>query len=445
MSIGRGFMHGLAAKHYLDSVMETRAKSNQQETPLNILEALEKHKEKQRTTVVGIFKSMEGTIASTEKTNPEGYTHLNTTERTLEWVRSGFCSQYESVMALNFSSLSHEAWLSRMNSTLPIEGTDFIQENVIFETHENKVQFAQYLKDRGYRHGQGSNLYNFDNKNNITSFINLKGINVNIVSIFKDEVDEIVKELSKYTYIRGEQGRLTTITGISQSGLQTRNEELDPSKIKTATSEFYPWMNGTSIQEYFYEFMNSDANVLVFYGLPGTGKSTLIQTGISTLGLSAVLCADAAVSSNPEFVSKLGAWKEENEGKAKWDVVIVEDGDVLMAPRTKGNVGLSSLLSATDGLGNEGKFKLVITTNATDTSQIDPALLRPGRCFDIMEFGRLSPEEAGLVRKSLGLPEYKFTAPAILASALNVDVKTMRRTDDSSTVEPRFPLKKKKD
>lgn len=164
------------------------------------------------------------------------------------------------------------------------------------------------------------------------------------------------------------------------------------------------------------------------------------------LGLSALISADAAISSDAQFVSKLGNMLlNKDDGATKYDLMVVEDGDALMKPRTEGNLGLNSLLTSTSGLGNEGKFKLVITTNAEDTSDIDAALLRPGRCFDIMEFGRLTAAEGNAARTSLGRPPVSTTGELPLAAWLNSDVKTMRsgQNDSVSIVSPRFPLKKK--
>lgn len=49
-------------------------------------------------------------------------------------------------------------------------------------------------------------------------------------------------------------------------------------------------------------------------------------------------------------------------------------------------------MSYTDGLLSR-KDKIIITTNqAIDT--IDPALLRPGRCFDVLQLNPLSVEQA---------------------------------------------------
>lgn len=73
---------------------------------------------------------------------------------------------------------------------------------------------------------------------------------------------------------------------------------------------------------------------------------------------------------------------------------VIEDADLLLASRESGNDLMSKFLNLGDGIiGMNGK-KLIFSTNLASTKDIDPALLRKGRCYDILEFKELTLDEA---------------------------------------------------
>lgn len=66
--------------------------------------------------------------------------------------------------------------------------------------------------------------------------------------------------------------------------------------------------------------------------------------------------------------------------------------------------------------------KIILSTNLESLSKVDAALVRGGRCFDVIEFQLLTLEQAIAAREMMGLEEVewpegktKFT----LADALN--------------------------
>lgn len=88
---------------------------------------------------------------------------------------------------------------------------------------------------------------------------------------------------------------------------------------------------------------------------------------------------------------------------SEYQLVILDDLDYALLPRTQAvssgedvskNAFISQLLSFTDGIfenGNNTKF--IITTNR-DVSEIDTAVLRKGRTFDILNLRYLTPAES---------------------------------------------------
>jgi SpoVK/Ycf46/Vps4 family AAA+-type ATPase len=90
-------------------------------------------------------------------------------------------------------------------------------------------------------------------------------------------------------------------------------------------------------------------------------------------------------------------------------MIVVEDADLLLSPRSTGNMSMAQLLNETDGISSNHDRKVVFTTNLSRRSDIDEALMRTGRCYDVIEFRLLTPEEAIAARKAHGLPDFEET------------------------------------
>ena len=86
-------------------------------------------------------------------------------------------------------------------------------------------------------------------------------------------------------------------------------------------------------------------------------------------------------------------------------MIILEDSEKCLMRREDDNRSeVSSLLQITDGLmGSFMKLQVLCTINCQAT-QLDPALLRPGRLLARKVFGRLSREDAMKVADKLGKP-----------------------------------------
>lgn len=264
-------------------------------------------------------------------------------------------------------------------------------------------------------------------------------------------VEKFIRVILKHVAVSGaiDAGNYDTIIGITGGKMDIRSESLQDAQ--EATSDFYPWMNGMDIGKYILEFLNSNANVLILYGPPGTGKTTLIRTAVKRLGLRALGTADQALMSMPGFVQICGTHMSGNGEGAKYDLLVAEDAEILTGKRVRddgqpGNQVMASLLNAVDGVSKETSFKLVITTNRPDLRDMDTALLRPGRCFDVMEFGRLTAAQAMELRAILGKEPKLLKKPEgyLLADIMNMDTTASEVIDGHAVVTPRFPLPKKK-
>ncbi len=156
----------------------------------------------------------------------------------------------------------------------------------------------------------------------------------------------------------------------------------------------YPWL-GTGVDDYIEAYMNSSASVLILIGPPGTGKTSFIKHMIHMSKKTAKITYDMEVMSKDHFFA--GFISDDSM------FLIAEDADNFMAARAEGNNMMHRFLNVSDGLISSSNKKLVFSTNLPNIEEIDPALLRPGRCYDVLQFRPLTRAEAKVVADSMNV------------------------------------------
>lgn len=166
-----------------------------------------------------------------------------------------------------------------------------------------------------------------------------------------------------------------------------------PLNYRPAIKSAYPWVN-QSLTSYFDEYLNSEANVLILIGPPGTGKTTFIKNLIHQAKSNAKVAYDEKVLQGDDFFAGF------IEDDCRF--LIMEDADTFLESRQDGNTMMHKFLNVSDGLISTVDKKLVFSTNLPNVRDIDSALLREGRCFDVLQFRPLTREEAKNVLHEVG-------------------------------------------
>jgi SpoVK/Ycf46/Vps4 family AAA+-type ATPase len=199
--------------------------------------------------------------------------------------------------------------------------------------------------------------------------------------------------------------------------------------------EAYPWItgNGGSLKDYYNGFIASAAQILILYGPPGTGKTSFIRDLVCETGLNLVVSYDLKMlQSDSTFVNYMS--------DKLFDGILFEDADELLtSEREDHNKIIAKLLNVSDGLIKLPRKKLIFTTNLENVSEIDDALTRPGRCFDVVEFRELTNKEAQAIAVKLDVElkeERKYSLAEVFA------LSNLNELNDPNIIKNRSKLAK---
>lgn len=179
-------------------------------------------------------------------------------------------------------------------------------------------------------------------------------------------------------------------------------------------TEMYPNLSNTTLNEYYDRYITSSASILVLIGPPGTGKTSFLR------GLLHHTSSSATVSYDPSILEHDSIFANFMSGNNKF--MILEDSDSFLTSRAKGNTVMHKFLNVGDGLVSTRHKKIIFTTNLPSTRDIDPALIRPGRCFDVLHFDKLPLLNCEEIIKKLNIDVPLPADPVTLAELLNPGV-----------------------
>ena len=212
---------------------------------------------------------------------------------------------------------------------------------------------------------------------NASVAIKLYGIDTSLMDLVLDEFSEVGSQIEWVYSERGD------------------SIEIPLNMDRLPVSEMYPFLKGRTLENYYDSFLNSNSNILLLIGPPGTGKSSFVRGLLAHSGSSAVLTYDGSILERDSIFA--------NFITSEHRVMVLEDSDNFLKSRTEGNNMMHKFLNLGDGLVSTKSKKIVFTTNLPNIRDIDAALLRPGRCFDVADFSLLDQTQAEVLAKKYNI------------------------------------------
>jgi hypothetical protein len=193
--------------------------------------------------------------------------------------------------------------------------------------------------------------------------------------------------------------RLATVEWwyLSDGDANCRNITMEPPP--PLHDSYYPWL-GEPVAAYLARYFADSASVLFIMGEPGTGKTSLLRHFIYANQLKAIVTYEEKLLNSDEMFVSLMSMGDDA-------VLVIEDAESLVQARDAGGgTGMMTrFLNVSDGLVHLARRKIVFTTNQNDFRGVDPALIRPGRCFGALKARALTHEEACAAARDTGLPQ----------------------------------------
>ena len=293
----------------------------------------------------------------------------------------------------------------------------------------NRETWAEWAEDvfKNDLHVQGNSSNGFiierDTNNYIKFDVNSNTTNVRAYGDveFADAIIAMVE--SKFDVVTSH------IEWIYSSDGQSVNVPLNRDRLPV--KEMYPFLGEESLEDYYDRYMASSANILLLIGPPGTGKTTFIR------GLLAHTNSSAIVSYDSNILEKDGFFARFIEDDTQ--VMVLEDSDTFLKSRSDGNTMMHRFLNVGDGLVTTKGKKMIFSTNLPSIRDVDSALVRPGRCFDILTFDLLNVEHANKLATRLGVSiptraRGKETEPYSIAEVFNQKTEGMKVASTSRKV-----------
>jgi hypothetical protein len=225
-----------------------------------------------------------------------------------------------------------------------------------------------------------------------------------------DEAERLVADFAKKYHKPKpaiESGGVFFLLQFEGETIRTREVSLSSNTIlKPETLNLhYGTGSGEWHQSYVERLHKCPSGLTIFEGRPGTGKTFYLRHLMGELKESHrfyfIPTASMGALSKPEFI---GFWSDQRQYHSdKRFVIVLEDSDgALMTRGTDNREQVSALLNLSDGmLGDFLRLQIICTINCS-ASDIDPALLRPGRLLCHRVFGRLDYAQAARLAESLG-------------------------------------------
>jgi hypothetical protein len=313
------------------------------------------------------------------------------------------------------------------------DGFVYSLEDIRFKASEFKSFIDELSTHLGeltkYDYSSGKNAVNVRYKNSqVRIYVRGNSIDLYMSAYSTSEyASEIIwKTYSKYIVRENDIDVFVTSYYMNGNQLDNNYKQMKVEDLRYLSKDYYPYIDTDMM---FDQFFTGSENIFLIVGEPGLGKSKMStlairhaynnpdklpydkmadNPGLEEQFINIVYVKSVDVLVNDQFWRKLEAEQA--------DIVVIDDldymltrrdGEVQSADDIRKNIFLNQFLSFTDGV-EKSRTKFIITTNQA-FDEIDSALLRKGRLFDIIELRRLHRAEALVIWEQNGLPESEFS------------------------------------
>ena len=190
--------------------------------------------------------------------------------------------------------------------------------------------------------------------------------------------------------------------------------EIEPVSLSTDSDvidEYYNSNTFKSINKLIKSIKKSDRGLSILYGERGMGKTSIINYISSKLDRIVIFIPNNMIEhtiNNPEFRKFLKRYDK--------PILVIDDCEIFMGDNWgRQNPTTSNLLQMVDGFLSESINCNIISIFNTDTEDdIDQSLIDCNNLIDLIEFEKLSNDEATSLSKSLGFnKKYKIKSKLI--------------------------------
>lgn len=237
------------------------------------------------------------------------------------------------------------------------------------------------------------------------------GIAIYYTSDSVDEYGDIIKSVDKFVNNTPDPRFINLIMtgylGLTLEEVLFKSQNIDIDL--NYNDDFKPVNN-----EIINHISEKKAGIHLIHGVPGSGKSSYVKYLIDKLpNKKFIYCPSSYTShlSSPDFLKLM-------IGQGRDGVLIIEDAEEALVSDDGRSAAISNLLNMSDGILGDALNIQIIATFNTETSNIDPALMRKGRLLTNYKFTELSIEKSQILYESLG-HKGKINSPMTLADLYN--------------------------
>jgi hypothetical protein len=171
--------------------------------------------------------------------------------------------------------------------------------------------------------------------------------------------------------------------------------------------------------------------IVLLHGVYGSGKTTYLRHLISKIPKRVIYLPPNMANqlAEPNFINFLRNYKN--------SILVIEDAENILRKRMEGYgsaPSVSNLLNLTDGIMGDALNMQVICTFNADLSEIDGALLRPGRLIAKYFFKALTEEKTKLLVKTVHGEDTEPTKPSMtVADIYNMNAPRFNDEEEKPT------------